>query len=74
MNETNTVARKYRDKDGNVYGVERAVRNGHWVVIRTNDGGNRKGTKQFAAAGHAAPVQRLLDSAAATNGWTEVAG
>lgn len=66
--------RKWRDKDGNVYGIEQAVRNGRFVVIRTNEGGNRKAAKQFrATVGSPAAVQRALDEAAVANGWTEVA-
>lgn len=62
---------KYGDRDGNVYGVEKAS-NGNWVVIRTNSGGNRKAYRHIATSGSRAVVQRLLDDAAKTCGWTEV--
>lgn len=66
-----TKLRDYRDKDGNVYGVEKAS-NGNWVVIRTNGGGNRKACKQLASSGSPLTTQRLLDDTASVCGWTEV--
>ena len=62
--------RNYRDKAGNVYGVEKAS-NGNWVVIRTNGGGNRKACKQLVS-GSPVTTQRLLDDTASVCGWTEV--
>lgn len=72
MSESVVRMRKYVDEERNVYGVEKSARNGKWVVIRTNEGGNRKAAKQFAIAGNPVAVQRLLDSVAGTNGWKEV--
>ena len=66
-----TKTRNYRDKDGNVYGVEKAS-NGNWVVIRTNNGGNRKACKHLASSGSPVATQRLLDDAAVYYSWTEV--
>ena len=63
--------RKYRDRDGNTYGVEKAS-NGNWVVMRTNGGGNRKACKLLAASGSQPAAQRVLDTAAVELGWTEV--
>jgi hypothetical protein len=65
-------ARKWRDPDGNVYGVEQAVRNKRYVVIRTNRSGNRKAAKHLPT-GTAAYAQRELDAHAQANSWTEVA-
>jgi len=67
-----TKARKWRDAEGSVYGVERTVRNGRCVVIRTNAGGHRKAVKQFSEGGRAAGVQHLLDAHAIKNGWQEL--
>lgn len=64
--------RKYRDTEGNTYGIEQAVRNGRWVVIRTNEGGNRKAAKQLFPVGNPGAVQKALDDHAKLNGWTEV--
>jgi len=64
--------RKWRDEAGNVYGVEQATRNGRYVVIRTNEGGNRKGAKQFPAAGSPGALQKILDSVAEKSNWAEV--
>ena len=63
-------ATKWRDEHGNVYSVEKAVRNGRFVVIRTNPGGHRKAVKRLPAGG-AAHVQRELNGHAQANGWTE---
>lgn len=65
--------KRWRDSDGNVYGVEKTVRNGRFAVIRTNPGGNRKAAKQFhVIAGNAGFMQETLDNYAVANGWTEV--
>lgn len=72
MNKPEMKMRKWRDENGNTYTVEKAVRNGRWIVVRTNEGGNRHGSKQFCAAGNAAVVQRLLDETAVKSGWAEV--
>ena len=64
-------ATKWRDEHGNVYSVEKAVRNGRFVVIRTNPGGHRKAVKRLPAGG-AAHVQKVLDEYAKMCGWTEV--
>lgn len=72
MRESITEMKKYRDGEGNVYGIEKTVRNSRWVVIRTNPGGNRKGSKKFCASGSPAVVQKLLDSMAEREGWKEV--
>ena len=63
--------KKYRDSNGNTYGVEKAS-NGNWVVIRTNSGGNRKACRQLETAGSQAAAQGVLDGAAEICGWTEV--
>ena len=63
--------KKYRDSNGNTYGVEKAS-NGNWVVIRTNGGGNRKACKLLAASASQPAAQRVLDTAAVELGWTEV--
>ena len=63
--------RRWRDEAGNVYGIEKAVRNGRWVVIRTNAGGNRKAAKHLPC-GNAGYVQHELDAHAEANGWQEV--
>ena len=63
---------KWRDPAGNVYGVEKAVRNGRYIVIRTNPGGNRKAARQFNLAGSVTHVQQGLDAQAKAEGWTEV--
>lgn len=62
---------KWRDPAGNVYGAEKAIRNGRYVVIRTNPGGNRKAAKQFPV-GSLAFVQTGLNTQAAADGWREV--
>ena len=62
---------KWRDPAGNLYGVEKAVRNGRYVVIRTNPGGNRKAAKQFPA-GSLAFVQTGLNTQAEAGGWRAV--
>ena len=72
MRNQATETRKWRDEAGNVYGIERAVRNGRWVVIRTNAGGNRKAAKHLPS-GNAAYAQSGLDAHAEANGWKEVA-
>ena len=61
-------ATKWRDEHGNVYSVEKAVRNGRFGVIRTNPGG--QAVKRLPAGG-AAHVQRELNGHAQANGWTE---
>lgn len=71
MSNPEMKPRKWRDEAGNVYGIERAVRNGRWVVIRTNAGGNRKAAKHLPS-GNAVYAQRELDAHAEANGWTEV--
>lgn len=63
--------KKYRDNDGNVYGVEKAS-NGNWIVIRVNSGGNRKGCKKFAPALSFEAMQSTLDCEARSNRWREV--
>ena len=72
MHERQATLTKYRDPAGNVYGVEKAIRNGRWIVVRTNAGGNRHGAKQFCAAGNAEAVQKLLDAEALRSGWKAV--
>jgi len=67
-----TGATKWRDENGNVYTVEKTTRNGRFVVIRTNPGGNRKAARVVPAVGSAAHVQKKLDEYAATSGWAEV--
>lgn len=62
---------KWKDPDGNVYGVERAS-NGRFVVVRTNPGGNRKGSREFGASENVTDLQRLLDQKANERGWKEV--
>lgn len=73
MSKQATETRKWRDDAGNVYGIEKAVRNGRWVVIRTNAGGNRKAAKHLPS-GNAVYAQRELDLHAEANGWMEVKG
>lgn len=62
----------YKDANGNLYGIERAVRNGRWVVIRTNLGGNRKAAKEFCVSADPDAVQNLLDIHAERHGWETV--
>lgn len=64
---------KYRDEKDNVYGVEQSARNKKWIVIRTNEGGNRKIAPQPFPTGSDAFVQKALNEHAKQNGWTEVA-
>ena len=64
---------KWRDPaDGNVYSVEKSIKTGKFVVIRTNPGGNRKRAKQFSVAGTAPAVSDLLNATALQAGWEEV--
>jgi len=65
-------ATRWRDPEGNVYGIEKAVRNGRYVIIRVNAGGNRKAARQFSIAGSAPFMQKQLNDAAKANNWTEV--
>jgi len=60
--------KRYRDEDGNTYGVERAS-NGMFVVIRTNSGGNRKGVRNIRAKSDFHAQCRSLDAYAAQKGW-----
>ena len=64
-------SKKYRDGNGNTYGVEKAS-NGNWVVIRTNSGGNRKACRQLEPSGSQSAAQGVLDGAARICGWAEV--
>ena len=73
MSERLFAMRKWQDENGNVYGIEKTSRHGHFVVIRINPGGNRKRAKQVESVGTAAFVQKSLDETAAANGWKEVA-
>ena len=72
MSEKALVQRKWQDENGNVYGIEKTSRHGHFVVIRVNPGGNRKRAKKIESVGTAAFVQKALDEAACVNGWKEV--
>lgn len=72
MSERVLKMRKYQDAKGNVYGIEKAVRNGRYVIIRTNNGGNRKAAKEFTECGSAPFMQKLLDDATKNSNWTEV--
>ncbi|HQK25644.1 MAG TPA: hypothetical protein PK393_09010 [Synergistaceae bacterium] len=72
MNDKCTKMNKWRDENGNVYTVEKTTRNGRFVVIRTNPGGNRKAARVVPAVGSAAHVQKKLDEYAAASGWAEV--
>lgn len=73
MGEQMFAIRKWQDENGNVYGIEKTSRHGHFVVIRVNPGGNRKRAKQVTAIGSPAFVQKALDQAAQENKWMEVA-
>jgi arginine repressor len=53
-----TKPNKWRDENGNVYTVEKTTRNGRFVVIRTNPGGNRKMARQIPAVGSAPMCRR----------------
>ena len=66
------TARLWRDKEQNVYGVEKSARTGLWIVIRTNEGGNRKGFKQIPPENRQDRAQLALDCHAAKAGWTEI--
>jgi hypothetical protein len=68
------VFTKYRDVDGNVYSVERSARNGRWIVIRTNSGGNRKIARRFPDMGNAGAMQAALNDWAQANPQIEAAG
>ena len=72
MNPTPAKITKWRDQMGNVYSVEKSVKTGRFIVIRTNPGGNRKAAKQQFPMGNAAYVQKGLDAHAKLNYWTEV--
>ena len=61
---------KWMAPDGNVYGVEQAS-NGRFIVVRTNPGGNRKGSREFGASGRPEGLQRLLDHKAEKLEWKE---
>lgn len=63
---------RWGDSEGNTYAVEKSLRNGRFVVIRTNTGGHRKGAKQFSVAGNASAVQKVLNAHAKAEGWQEV--
>lgn len=65
---------KWRDPAGNVYSVEKSIKTGRFIVIRTNPGGNRKAAKQFETVGSAAHVQKVLDGIARQADWKEVTG
>jgi len=65
---------RYKDEKGNTYSVEQSVRNRKWVVIRTNEGGNRKAAKQFCVQNKQDQAQIMLDREAFSAGWTEVRG
>lgn len=69
MSRETTKPNKWRDENGNVYAVEKTTRNGRFVVIRTNPGGNRKAARVVPAVGSAAHVQKKLDEYAAASGW-----
>lgn len=71
MQMQKTMSKKYRDRDGNVYGVEKAS-NGNWIVVRVNSGGNRKGCRQFSPALSFEAMQCTLDKMAKSNHWPEV--
>ena len=65
------IAQKYKDPEGNVYAVEKSVKTGRFIVIRTNPGGNRKLAATFAGVcGNSHYVQARLDDKAKTMGWT----
>lgn len=69
MTASFVTLQKYVDKEGILYGVEKAS-NGNWVVIRVNAGGNRKLAKAVGDPQHtAAGMQRRLDAFAAEAGW-----
>ena len=68
----NVALKKYKDAEGNTYGVERAS-NGMFICVRTNAGKNRKGWKNVGAQKDLGKVQSDLDSIAQRNGWKEVA-
>lgn len=69
----NTIkSTKWRDQMSNVYSVEKSVKTGRFIVIRTNPGGNRKAAKQFETVGSASHVQKALDEYAKMCGWAEV--
>lgn len=74
MSEHQETPRKWRDGEDNTYAVEKTVRNGRFVVVRYNGGGNRKAARQFTIVGNQGTVQRLLNAHAERNGWKEVAG
>lgn len=63
---------KYRDSEGNTYGVERTLRTGKYIVVRTNAGGHRKGYGRIPAMNHPAPLQRMLNDEAKNLGWQTV--
>lgn len=73
MKNEERTGKRYCDQEGNVYSVEKAVRNGSFVVIRTNVGGNRKQAKSLDRTGNRAYVQAALDARATALGWKEVA-
>lgn len=74
MSDNTINPTKWRDPAGNVYSVEKSVKTGRFIVIRTNPGGNRKAAKQMFPIGTAVYVQKGLDAHAKLNGWTEVTG
>ena len=63
---------KYRDSQGNVYGIEKTVRTGHWMIIRTNEGGHRKAVKEFDATTNHTALQVTLDGSALARQWKAV--
>ena len=64
--------KKYRDAEGNTYGVEKAVKTGRFIVVRINPGGHRKQAKEIEVCGRQEFVQGVLDREAAARGWKEV--
>jgi len=62
--------KSFKDGEGNTYRVERAS-NGKFVVMRYNEGGNRKLFKQIPPSKSKAHITEDLRFFGAEKGWTE---
>ena len=63
---------RYRDAEGNIYGVEQSAKTGCWITIRTNAGGNRKIAKMIEAVGNRQRAQMRLNHEASERNWAVI--
>lgn len=69
---TTNQSTKYKDKQGNVYAAERSSRNGRFIVVRINEGGNRKIYKPIYPRWSDASIRVALDCEAINKDWERV--